>query len=93
MSADEPTPDASMVARSTTGVFLCGEPCGLNGACRMGCSQRGWRTDTSAVFDIECPTDYRETPNDADVSWTAGIMSEICGEFPLFLGFRRSRAP
>ncbi len=44
VSADEPTPDASMVARSTTGVFLCGEPCGLNGACRMGCSQRAWRT-------------------------------------------------
>jgi acyl dehydratase len=42
--------------------------------------------DNSASFDIECPTDYRETPNFAHVSWTAGVMSEMCGQFPLFLG-------
>jgi hypothetical protein len=86
MSADEPTPDASMVARSSTGVFLCGEPCGVNGVCRMGVLAARMEDDTTAVFDIECPRDYRETPNLAHVSWTAGIMSEICGQFPLFLG-------
>jgi acyl dehydratase len=41
--------------------------------------------DDSVVYEIECPAEYRETPNLAHVSWTAGIMSEICGQFPLFL--------
>ena len=52
----------------------------------MGVLAARMEDDTSAVFDIECPPDYRETPNLAHVSWTAGIMSEICGQFPLFLG-------
>jgi hypothetical protein len=42
--------------------------------------------DSSVSFDIECPADYRETPSLAHVSWTAGLMSEMCGQFPLFLG-------
>jgi acyl dehydratase len=41
---------------------------------------------SSASFDIECPAEYREAPKGAHVSWTAGIMSEMCGQFPLFLG-------
>jgi acyl dehydratase len=42
--------------------------------------------DDSVTFDIQCPADYRETPNLAHTSWTAGIMSEICGQFPVTLG-------
>jgi acyl dehydratase len=42
--------------------------------------------DNTVLFDIECPADYRETPSLAHVSWTAGVMSEMCGQFPLFLG-------
>jgi hypothetical protein len=42
--------------------------------------------ENSVCFDIECPGDYEGAPNLAHVSWTAGVMSEICGQFPLFLG-------
>jgi acyl dehydratase len=42
--------------------------------------------DDSVSFDIECPADYRGTANLAHTSWTAGIMSEICGQFPVLLG-------
>ena len=43
--------------------------------------------DNAVSFDIECPVDQgRITPNLAHVSWTAGIMSEMCGSFPLYLG-------
>jgi hypothetical protein len=86
MTSDESAPDASVVPRSPTGVFLCGEPCGLNNLCRMGILAARMEDDNSVSFDIECPTDYRETPNFAHVSWTAGVMSEMCGQFPLFLG-------
>jgi hypothetical protein len=85
MTSDESAPDASVVPRSPTGVFLCGEPCGLNNLCRMGIFAARMEDDNSVSFDIECPIDYRETPNFAHVSWTAGVMSEMCGQFPLFL--------
>jgi acyl dehydratase len=39
---------------------------------------------SSAVFDIECPYEYREMPHLAHTSWTAGVMSEMCGQLPLF---------
>jgi acyl dehydratase len=42
--------------------------------------------DNSVVYDIECPYDYRELPGLAHTSWTAGVMSEICGQSPLWLG-------
>jgi acyl dehydratase len=42
--------------------------------------------DGSVVYEIECPNDYRETPGLAHTSWTAGVMSEICGQAPLWLG-------
>jgi len=43
--------------------------------------------DNAVSFYIECPVDHgRITPNLAHVSWTAGIMSEMCGSFPLYLG-------
>jgi hypothetical protein len=79
-------PDASRVQRNPTGVFLCGEPCGLNNVCRMGVLAARMEDERSVLFDIECPYEYRETPNLAHVSWTAGVMSEMCGQFPLFLG-------
>jgi predicted thioesterase len=42
--------------------------------------------ENSVSFAIECPHDYRETPNLAHTSWTAGVMSEMCGQLPLFFG-------
>jgi hypothetical protein len=86
MTSEESATDASRVQRSPAGVFLCGEPCGLNNACRMGVLAAQLEGDNSVSFDIECPADYRETPNLAHVSWTAGVMSEMCGQLPLFLG-------
>jgi hypothetical protein len=49
--------------RSPTGVVLCGEPCGLLGACRMGVLAARGEDDDSVSFDIECPADYRESPD------------------------------
>jgi acyl dehydratase len=42
--------------------------------------------ESSVSFDIECPNEYREAPNLAHTSWTAGVMSEICGQAPVFFG-------
>jgi hypothetical protein len=42
--------------------------------------------DNSVVYDIECPHEYREMPGLAHTSWTAGVMSEICGQSPLWVG-------
>jgi acyl dehydratase len=42
--------------------------------------------ENSVSFDIVCPHDYRETSNLAHTSWTAGVMSEMCGQLPLFFG-------
>ena len=86
VTPDEAAPDASRVARSTTGVFLCGEPCGPRNACRMGILAALQDDENSVSFDIECPHDYRQTPNLAHTSWTAGVMSEMCGQLPLFFG-------
>ena len=87
MPFDESAPDSSVVPRSTTGLFLCGERCALNDACRMGVLAARLEGDNTVSFDVECPVDYgRITPNLAHVSWTAGIMSEMCGSFPLYLG-------
>jgi hypothetical protein len=52
----------------------------------MGIIAARLEDDNSVCFDIECPTDYEGAPNLAHVSWTAGVMSEMCGQFPLFLG-------
>ena len=49
-------------------------------------SLRGQEDVKTVLFDIECPHDYRETPNLAHTSWTAGVMSEMCGQLPLFFG-------
>lgn len=62
------------------------EPCGVRNACRMGILAAQLEDENSVSFDIECPHDYRETPNLAHTSWTAGIMSEMCGQLPLFFG-------
>ena len=53
----------------------------------MGVLAARLEDDNTVSFDVECPVDYgRITPNLAHVSWTAGIMSEMCGSFPLYLG-------
>jgi hypothetical protein len=83
---DDAVPDASLVPRSSTGVVLCAEPCGLRGACRMGVLAARREDGDSLSFEIECPPEYRETPELAHSSWTAGIMSEICGQFPVLFG-------
>jgi len=86
MSSDDARPDASLVPTSSTGVFLCMEPCGVRGECRNGVLAARLDDNTSVVYEIECPNDYRETPGLAHTSWTAGVMSEICGQAPLWLG-------
>jgi hypothetical protein len=85
VSPDDPLLDGSLVPRSSTGVFLCAEPCGVQGACRNGVLSARLDDDNSIFYEIECPTDYREWPGLAHASWTAGIMSEICGQSPLWL--------
>jgi hypothetical protein len=52
----------------------------------MGIFAARLEDENSVRFDIECPADYQGAPNLAHVSWTAGVMSEICGQFPLFIG-------
>ena len=84
--SDVALPDASAVPRSATGVVLCGEPRGTQGWCRNGVLSARSEEDGSILYEIECPTDYREMPGLAHTSWTAGIMSEICGQSPLWLG-------
>jgi hypothetical protein len=44
--------------------------------------------DGSVSFDIECPSEYQESldPPLAHATWTAGIISEMCGQLPLWLG-------
>jgi hypothetical protein len=86
MSPDDATPDAALVPLSPAGVFLCAEPCGVQGACRNGVVSARLDDDNSVLYEIECPNDYRETPELAHTSWTAGVMSEICGQSPLWLG-------
>jgi len=86
VTPDEAAPDASWIPRSSTGVFLCMEPCSLLNACRMGIHAARREDKNSVAFDIECPHEYRETPTLAHTSWTAGVMSEMCGQLPLFFG-------
>ena len=86
MSHDDAPPDASSVPFGATGVFLCLEPCAERGACRNGVLAARLDADESVVYEIECPDDFRETPSLALTSWTAGIMSEMCGQLPLYLG-------
>ena len=52
----------------------------------MGILAARVENEDSVSFDIECPSEYRETPNLAHTSWTAGVMSEICGQAPAFFG-------
>jgi acyl dehydratase len=62
------------------------EPCGERNACRNGILAARVEDESTVVFDLECPHDSRETPNLAHTSWTAGVMSEMCGQLPLFFG-------
>jgi acyl dehydratase len=54
----------------------------------MGILAARLEDENSVSFDIECPHEYRETPNLAHTSWTAGVMSEMCGQLPLFFGIQ-----
>jgi hypothetical protein len=87
VSPDGVMPDASLVPRSSTGVVLCAEPCGGRGACPIGVVAARREDEDSASFEIECPPDYRETPDLAHTSWTA-----VRRNF-LRIPEQRSRAP
>ena len=78
--------DASVVPRSASGIVLCGEPCGLQGFCRLGILVERLDGEDSAHFEIECPTDHRESPDLAHGAWTAAVLSEMCGVLPVLLG-------
>ena len=78
--------DASVVPRSASGIVLCGEPCGLQGWCRLGILVERLDGENSAHFEIECPPDHRESPDRAHGAWTAAVLSEMCGVLPVLLG-------
>ena len=78
--------DASVVPRSASGIVLCGEPCGLQGWCRLGILVERLDGEDSALFEIECPADHRESADAAHGAWTAAILSEMCGVLPVLLG-------
>jgi acyl dehydratase len=86
MCPDDEVPDASVVPQSPTGVFLCPEPCDLQGACRNGILAARMEGDSAVVYDLECPEDFREGQGLAHTSWTAGVVSEMCGQLSLWLG-------
>ena len=86
MAPEDPPPDVSTVPFSPSGVFLCLEPCGVSGHCRNGVLAARLEEDNAVVYELECPNAFRETPGLAHTSWTAGVMSEICGQAPLWLG-------
>jgi acyl-coenzyme A thioesterase PaaI-like protein len=78
--------DGSLVPRSESGIVLCPEPCALRGACRLGILVERLDRENSAYFEIVCPPDHREGPNLAHGTWTAAILSEMCGILPVLLG-------
>jgi hypothetical protein len=78
--------DASVVPRSASGMVLCGEPCGLQGSCRLGILVERLDGEDSAHFEIECPADHRESADLAHGAWTAAVLSEMCGVLPVLLG-------
>ncbi len=86
VAQEEWTFDASAVPRSASGIVLCGEPCGLQGFCRLGILVERLDGTDSAHFEIECPADHRESPDLAHGAWTAAVLSEMCGVLPVLLG-------
>lgn len=76
--------DASLVTQTSAGVFAC-EPCVEADRCRMGILATRLEGQT-LWLDIEVPDEYREAGGLAHSSWVGGIMAEICGQLPPFLG-------
>ena len=76
--------DASTVPKTSGGVFAC-EPCLERDRCRMGILATRLEGQT-LWLDIEVPDEYREFGGLAHSSWVGGIMAEICGQLPPFLG-------
>jgi hypothetical protein len=76
--------DASLVPKTSAGVFAC-EPCLERDRCRMGILATRMEGQT-LWLDIEVPDEYREAGGLAHSSWVGGIMAEICGQLPPFLG-------
>jgi hypothetical protein len=76
--------DASLVLQTSAGVFAC-EPCLERDRCRMGILATRLE-DQTLWLDIEVPDEYREAGGLAHSSWVGGIMAEICGQLPPFLG-------
>ena len=86
MPGEDGSFDASVVPRSATGIVLCGEPCGVQGWCRLGILVERLDGEDSAHFEIECPPEHRESPDQAHGAWTAAVLSEMCGVLPVLLG-------
>ena len=77
---------AHEVPRSATGVVLCPEPCSFRGSCRLGIHVERLEGENAAHFEVECPADHRERPDFAHGTWTAAVLSEMCGVLPVLLG-------
>jgi predicted thioesterase len=79
--------NTSGVQYSASGLFLCEEPCRARDACRNGVlAAKPDGANHSVVYELECPDEFRQMPGRAHASWTAGVMSEICGQASLRLG-------
>ncbi len=86
MTQGDTRTDASPLSFSPTGLLLCKEPCHERGECRNGLLSAQLDCDNAVLYEIECPAEYRQMPGRAHASWTAGVMSEICGQSSLQLG-------
>lgn len=84
LHADDPA-DPLYVARSSTGVVLCGS-CRVLSRCRLGLRQETLEPDGVVVSEIECPRDNEGGPNVAHGGWTAGILDEMVGHALLLRG-------
>jgi acyl dehydratase len=58
----------------------------LRGSCRLGIHVERLDTENTAYFEVECPPEHRERPGFAHGTWTAAVLSEMCGVVPVLLG-------
>lgn len=70
--------------RSDGGVALCGA-CRVTGECRLGLRTERLHKGI-AHFNITCPPEQEGGPNVAHGGWTAAVLDEVLGHFPILHG-------
>lgn len=76
--------DFQQPPRSDGGVALCGA-CQAAATCRLGLRTERLE-DGVARFDLTCPREQEGGPNVAHGGWTASVLDEALGHFPLLSG-------